>query len=295
MSTCRPRLLAALQVPTALQKPSLLQRLAKKALHPGKSTQPERRQIMHNLSGQASPCAASQQLTCSCPTHIVAAIQRLNRGRSRLSQCLGGERSVPASTASPGAPGVRTSRRTQPPPPWCLQVVPGQVLAFMGPSGSGKTSLLSVIGGRAPKRVEIEGAGGWRQVPPPGVPPPSAPVQHRAVHVARLHGCNIFPRSHLHRPLSTCPQRAPAALPPPLKASRLRRRLHSPLRLRCLPAVTVNGATITKGVRRHIGFVLQDDVLYEDLTGGTGLRLAWWLLAHPPRTVQADPAGCRLQ
>ena len=34
---------------------------------------------------------------------------------------------------------------------------PGEVLALMGPSGSGKTSLLSVIGGRTPKQVNLEG------------------------------------------------------------------------------------------------------------------------------------------
>ena len=34
---------------------------------------------------------------------------------------------------------------------------PGEVLALMGPSGSGKTSLLSVVGGRTPKNVQLEG------------------------------------------------------------------------------------------------------------------------------------------
>lgn len=35
----------------------------------------------------------------------------------------------------------------------------------------------------------------------------------------------------------------------------------------CLgPAVLVNGAAFTKGTRRRVGFVLQDDVLYESLT-----------------------------
>jgi ABC-type glutathione transport system ATPase component len=46
-------------------------------------------------------------------------------------------------------------------PPGCISHVStppaGQVLALMGPSGSGKTSLLSILGGRAPKQVKTEG------------------------------------------------------------------------------------------------------------------------------------------
>jgi ABC-type sulfate/molybdate transport systems ATPase subunit len=41
-----------------------------------------------------------------------------------------------------------------PPPPGAPA---GQVLALMGPSGSGKTSLLSILGGRAPKQVKTDG------------------------------------------------------------------------------------------------------------------------------------------
>ncbi|MEW5311333.1 MAG: hypothetical protein WDW38_003059 [Sanguina aurantia] len=68
------------------------------------------------------------------------------------------------------------------------RVVPGKVLALMGPSGSGKTSLLSCIGGRIPKQIDVVGE------------------------------------------------------------------------------VLINGQLFTKATRRRIGFVMQDDVLYETLT-----------------------------
>ncbi|KAK9826122.1 hypothetical protein WJX81_005488 [Elliptochloris bilobata] len=65
---------------------------------------------------------------------------------------------------------------------------PGEVLALMGPSGSGKTTLLSVLGGRKPRAVKLEGA------------------------------------------------------------------------------PTFNGKPLSKRAKRQVGFVLQDDLLYESLT-----------------------------
>ncbi|KAJ9515493.1 hypothetical protein QJQ45_016484 [Haematococcus lacustris] len=88
-------------------------------------------------------------------------------------------------------------------------VMPGQVLALMGPSGSGKTSLLSVLGGRSPRAIKLEG--------------------------------NIL----------------------------------------------INGERMSKAMRRRIGFVLQDDVLYETLTVLETLTYAG-LLRLPNAMSRAD-------
>lgn len=85
---------------------------------------------------------------------------------------------------------------------------PGEVLALMGPSGSGKTSLLSVIGGRTPKSVNLEGE------------------------------------------------------------------------------ILYNNARLTKTYKRSVGYVLQDDLLYESLTVWETLYFAAML--RLPRTMSTD-------
>ncbi|KAL3156013.1 hypothetical protein ABBQ32_013001 [Trebouxia sp. C0010 RCD-2024] len=85
---------------------------------------------------------------------------------------------------------------------------PGEVLALMGPSGSSKTSLLSVIGGRTPKSVTLEGD------------------------------------------------------------------------------VLYNNAPLTKATKRSVGYVLQDDLLYESLTVWETLYFAAML--RLPRDFTAE-------
>eukprot|EP00884_Botryococcus_braunii_P008026 jgi/Botrbrau1/17224/Bobra.0621s0002.1 len=92
---------------------------------------------------------------------------------------------------------------------------PGEVLALMGPSGSGKTSLLSILGGRVPGGVKVDGE------------------------------------------------------------------------------ISYNGAKLSKSSKRHVGFVLQDDLLYENLTVYETLYYAAML--RLPRTMTREEKIARVE
>ncbi|GMH34285.1 hypothetical protein BSKO_02119 [Bryopsis sp. KO-2023] len=94
-------------------------------------------------------------------------------------------------------------------------VGPCEVFAMMGPSGSGKTSLLSILGGRTPKLLEVKGS------------------------------------------------------------------------------MLFNGQQMTKSIKRRIGFVTQDDLMYETLTVYETLYFA--ALLRLPKTMSRAEKGERVE
>ena len=165
--------------------------------------------------------------------------------------------------------------------------LPGELLALMGPSGSGKTSLLSIIGGRLPKCESSWDLTLFK--------PGSGDVLSRSVPTDRRSGSGcaefvlqqmcigfaMLSASEMGAALvcvlrnvrsvwfvgaaQSCPCHT-SGLCSTMHMHGLSILAHTRRGMKMSGEVLYNGKPLNKRAKRQVGYVMQDDLLYESLT-----------------------------